>query len=66
MEQEECGICVNPYDINAISDGIKYIINNPESAIQMGKRGRLAMINKYNWQSQEKILFELYSNVITN
>jgi len=66
MDQENCGICVSPYDVNAISDGIKYILNNSESAIQMGKRGRLAMINKYNWQSQEKILFELYSNVVKN
>ena len=63
-KQEQCGICVNPYDSQAISDSIKYLINHPEIAIQMGKRGRQAVINKYNWSSQEKILFELYQSII--
>lgn len=66
VEQEQCGVCVDPYDVNNIASGIKYILDNPELAIQMGQRGRLAMINKFNWHSQEKILFELYNNVIMN
>jgi len=66
VEQENCGVCVNPYNIDSIATGIKYILDNPELAKQMGKRGRLAMINKFNWQSQEKILLNLYNNVIIN
>lgn len=64
VEQERCGVCVNPYSINSISNGIKYILDNPQNAKEMGRRGRLAMINKFNWQSQEKILLELYNLII--
>jgi glycosyltransferase involved in cell wall biosynthesis len=64
VEDEECGICVSPYKVNEISDAIKYILNNPEIAKEMGKRGRKAMINKYNWQNQEQILIELYNQVL--
>lgn len=64
-EKEKCGLCVNPYNVNEISKAIKYILENKDIAIQMGKRGREAMINKYNWKSQESALLELYNNVIT-
>lgn len=66
VEQEKCGVCVDPYDVNSISTGIKYLLDNPDVAIEMGCRGRIAMINRFNWQSQEKILFELYNNVVKN
>lgn len=66
VKEEKCGICVNPYDVQAITEAIEFIIKNPESAREMGKHGRSAMIRKYNWTNQEKNLFELYSNILIN
>lgn len=65
-KQEKCGICVNPYDANELHEAIKFLIENPEIAINMGKRGRKAVINKYNWQEQEKILFKLYQKALND
>jgi glycosyltransferase involved in cell wall biosynthesis len=65
-KNEKCGICINPYNTNAISESINYLINNPELAKKMGKSGRNAVIKKYNWQSQEKILLDLYQIIINN
>ena len=60
IDNYHCGICVNPHDIHAIADAIKYLTSHPEEARQMGENGRRAVKEKYNWGTQEKVLFELY------
>lgn len=61
VEGEKCGICVNPTDVGQIRDAIVTLIQNPELAKEMGQNGKAAVIKKYNWCSQESILFEVYS-----
>jgi len=60
VEGNNCGICVNPNDIDEITEAIRYILNNPEKAKAMGENGREAAIEKYNWGVQEKVLLNLY------
>jgi hypothetical protein len=64
VDEVQCGICVNPYDENEISNAIKYLIENPEIAVQMGKNGRKAVLNTYNWETQAKKLVALYKKII--
>jgi glycosyltransferase involved in cell wall biosynthesis len=63
IEKNHCGICVNPNDTNAIANAINYLIDNPNEAQRMGENGRKAVLEKYNWESQEKILLELYNKL---
>lgn len=63
IEKNKCGICVNPNNINQITNAIKYMLDNPKKAIEMGKNGRRLVEEKYNWNTQEKILFDLYRNL---
>ncbi len=60
IDKYECGISVNPLDVEEITEAIKYLINNPDKAIKMGLNGRKAVVEHYNWQSQEKVLIDLY------
>ena len=60
IDKYHCGICVNPHDLQAISNAIAYLINNPEEARLMGDNGRRAVKEQYNWNTQEQVLFELY------
>ena len=64
VDELQCGICVNPYDENEISNAIKYLIENSEIAAQMGKNGRKAVLNTYNWETQAKKLVTLYKKII--
>lgn len=64
-DELQCGICVNPYDVNAISNAITYLLDNPDIARQMGKNGRKAVLSTYNWDTQAQKLLTLY-NKITN
>lgn len=66
VEENNCGICLKPYDIHAVAEAIKYIIDHPEEAQRMGENGRRAVIEKYNWGTQEKTLLELYGELSNN
>jgi len=63
VEENSCGVCVNPHNINEIIVAIKYLIDNPDIAIQMGKNGRKMVEEKYNWEFEEKKLIELYKSL---
>lgn len=64
VEKNKCGICVNPYDTDEISHAIDYIIQNPEKAKIMGDNGRRAILEKYNWLTQEKKLIAIYEDLL--
>jgi glycosyltransferase involved in cell wall biosynthesis len=65
VEKEKCGLTVNPNDPQDIKEKIEYLLNNKEEAISMGARGRAAVLSKYNWESQEKKLIELYELIVS-
>ncbi|MPW26971.1 glycosyltransferase [Alkalibaculum sp. M08DMB] len=64
MEKYNCGICVDPHNVNEIKEAIEYYINNPQEAIKMGQNGRIAVEEKYNWKTQEVILLQLYKEIV--
>lgn len=60
----DCGICVDPNDVEAIRSAILYFVENPEEARRKGDNGRLAVQEKYSWATQEPILYKMYDRVI--
>ena len=63
VEGNNCGICVDPKNPEAIGGAIQYLSDNPNQAQQMGKNGLEAVKQKYNWFFEEKKLLELYINI---
>lgn len=63
IEGNNCGICVDPKSVKEIENAIRYIIDNPEKARVMGENGRRAVLEKYNWGTQEKVLLGLYEGM---
>lgn len=63
VEKNNCGICVNPRNINEIAEAIKYLTDNPDIAKQMGENGRNIVLEKYNWQYEEKKLIDVYRSL---
>jgi glycosyltransferase involved in cell wall biosynthesis len=60
VEKNNCGICVDPHDPAALGAAIDALVENPARAMEMGINGRNAVIAKYNWQTEERKLLELY------
>jgi glycosyltransferase involved in cell wall biosynthesis len=64
IERHNCGICVDPLDPEEIAEAIKWIIVHPAEAEQMGKNGRRAVEERYNWGMEEKKLLYLYQELL--
>lgn len=64
IEDNKCGICVDPENPTEIANAIRYIQENPEKAIEMGERGRKQVLEVYNWNVEEGKLRTLYESVI--
>ncbi|WP_392885615.1 glycosyltransferase family 4 protein [Eubacterium limosum] len=59
----KCGICVNPENPKEIADAINWLFDHPEEAETMGENGKKAVVEKYNWKTQEKKLLALYESL---
>jgi glycosyltransferase involved in cell wall biosynthesis len=64
LEDNECGICVNPLNPQDIANAINYLISHPEKAEIMGENGRRAVLEKFNWSIEEKKLIQFYEEVL--
>jgi len=64
VDKYQCGICVNPHDPKAVKEAIEYLISHKEEAYQMGQNGKRAVIEEFNWASQEKKLIDLYHQIL--
>lgn len=58
-----CGIAIDPNNINEIISAIKYITEYQNKAFDLGKNGRRAVEERYNWKKQEIVLLNAYSEL---
>lgn len=63
-EEYDCGIAVDPADIDAIAAAIKTLADNPSRAGEMGRNGRKAAEERFNWAIEEKKLYDLYDELL--
>jgi len=61
--KSRCGLLVNPLDHKTISEAMQWMLDNPDEAMRMGQRGRQAVENRYNWESESEKLLALYSKL---
>lgn len=63
VEKNNCGVCVNPLEPSEIKNSIKFLIENPSMAKEMGDNGKELVKTKYNWKNEEKKLIEVYKKI---
>lgn len=63
VEENENGLLVDPLDDEDISENILYLLNNESIRNEMGKNGRRAFLNKYNWEVVDDRLVDLYKKI---
>lgn len=66
VEPSQCGILVDPLNINEIADAMSYLIQHPAEAKLMGANGQQAVKEKYNWNLEEKKLLLFYESLTRN
>lgn len=63
IEGNQCGLCVDPLDPQAIAQAIDYLVSHPAEAEQMGRNGQKAVHEKYNWNIEEAKLLSFYKEL---
>jgi glycosyltransferase involved in cell wall biosynthesis len=65
VRDADCGLVVNPLDVNAIAGAIEWLLTHPLEASAMGQRGREAVLSKYRWETEAEKLLDLYSKLLS-
>lgn len=65
IDGEKCGLLVDPLDVKAIAEAILWLLENPHEAELMGKRGKEAIYQKFNWNTEAEKLIALYNVLIS-
>lgn len=60
----QCGILVNPQNPYEIAEKIKFMIENPTKAKELGKNGREAVQKYYVWDMEAEKMLALYQTLI--
>lgn len=63
VEPVGCGVLVNPRDPADIARAMRWILDHPAEAAEMGRRGRRAVERTYNWEPEGRKLVDLYARL---
>ncbi len=63
IEGNDCGICVDPEDPQAIAEAIDYLSTNKDEARRLGGNGLAAVTTRYNWAAEERVLLNIYDGL---
>lgn len=56
----DCGVLVDPTDVDAVAAALARLLTDPAEARRLGENGRRAFEAQYNWQALEPRLLDLY------
>lgn len=63
VNADKFGICVNPLDAKEIAGAVQKLIDDPALSMELGKNGRKAILEKFNWDIEKNKLFALYARI---
>jgi glycosyltransferase involved in cell wall biosynthesis len=64
IEDDNCGICVDPASPEEIAKAVLFLKENPVEARDMGVNGLKLVQEKYNWRQEENKLFAVYESLL--
>ena len=65
IAKNDCGLLVDPLNPSAIAEAIDYLISHPEEAERMGRNGRRAVEEQFNWEHEATKLIDFYNRVLS-
>lgn len=65
IDRYDCGVCVAPGKPNEIVAAIRYFREDKDRAYRMGQNGRRAVLEEFNWRSEEKKYVALFRGLAT-
>ncbi len=63
IQRYQCGRCVCPDHADDIAAHMEWLLSHPMEAEEMGRNGRRAVMQEFNWKAEEKKLLRLYDEL---
>lgn len=63
VDRYQCGICIKPGDKEGLVQAMRTIMNNKKASYIMGRNGRRAVEEEFNWGSEELKYYKLFSEL---
>jgi len=64
VQEENCGLLVDTADPEAVAQAVLFLLENPKEAREMGKRGQVAVRERYNWDIERRKLLRVYAKAL--
>jgi len=64
ISKYRCGIVVNDWSMTSFINSIQYLIDHPNEAEAMGRRGKDAILNELSWEQQGEKLLKIYDQLL--
>jgi glycosyltransferase involved in cell wall biosynthesis len=66
IEGECAGLVVDPLDEDAMVAAMQWMLDHPDEAEQMGRNGRQAVLDRYNWEKESLNLIAITKQVLAS
>lgn len=63
IRSAECGLLADPLNPAAIAEALVWLLRHPAEAAAMGRNGRRAVAEKYNWERESECLIATYAEL---
>lgn len=63
VQEAGAGLFVDPESPESIAEALKWVLDHPQEAREMGENGRRAVHERYSWATEAKQLLKLYSGL---
>lgn len=60
VPEERCGYLVDPSSPKDLAEKLDRLAANRQETLEMGRRGRRAVIDRYNWEAEAETLLDCY------
>jgi len=64
VQKADCGLLVDPTRSSAIAQAMYWLFTHPDEAEAMGRRGRLAVTQEFDWRMEADKLLACYERII--
>jgi glycosyltransferase involved in cell wall biosynthesis len=62
VRDAQCGLLIDPSNPGSIAEAIDHLCDNPDQLQMLGRSGRTAVLNRYNWEAESERLLAMYKN----
>lgn len=66
VSEAGAGLVIDPWNAGSVAEILRTLLGNPGPLLEMGRRGRLAVLERYNWEAEQSRLVDAYAALLSD